>query len=746
MTKSVQHEIGVVPPTVVSLLAMRAEEQPRRVGYRFASDDGSAQEEITYSELDQRARAIACTLASLRLHGKPVMLLYPAGIDYVASFFGCLYAGAIAVPACPPDPQRMEGSLPGLVAIARDAAPSAVLTTAAISDLLPQFFTASPALSQLPRVTSGDIPEKPSLAWEPARVGADTIAVLQYTSGSTSAPRGVVLTHRNLMSNSALIYRFFGHSADSRAISWLPLYHDMGLIGGILQPLYGGFPVTLMSSDEFLRRPIRWLEEISRAQATTSGGPNFAYDLCVRRTTAGERAQLDLSSWQVAVNGAEPVRAETLENFARAFAPAGFRREAFHPCYGLAEATLIVTGGLRWPQRGVESFDAAGLRYGTAIPGAAGPTSRSLVSCGVAPPDGRLVIVDPNTHMERPPGEVGEIWIAGPSVAHAYWRRQSESRQTFEARLAGTGEGPFMRSGDLGFMRRRQLFVTGRIKDLIIVCGRNHYPQDIEVTAGRSSAVLRPGCAAAFTVPDGDQERLVIGHEIRRQAGDVDVGKVADAIRAAVAAEHQIGVHTVVLVPAGGIPKTTSGKIQRQLCAAMFTADQLPEIGRSTISHLAGTGEIHLDRSNLLAAPSRERRSLLQDYLSGLAAAACGIDGATIAADVPLLAVGIDSCAALSIQYSIRMDLGVHVTMARLARGVTIADLAALLDEQFSAAVPLAASEAPAPVPPAAPAEAKSDVRLYCWTNGSRVPAHSGPAPDGPKATTIRGKRSQRAS
>jgi acyl-CoA synthetase (AMP-forming)/AMP-acid ligase II/acyl carrier protein len=724
MRKSVHCERKVVNSTVVSLLAMRAEQQPCRVAYTFVTEGGGEQE-VTYSELDQRARAIACRLADLGLPGQRAVLLYPPGLDYITAFFGCLYAGVIAVPACPPDPTRLDRSLARLAAIVRDAMPSAVLTTAAVSTAIKSLPGSAPEVSRLPVMATDVVPAEYSPAWEPPPVSAESIALLQYTSGSTAAPKGVVLTHQNLMSNSALIFRLFRHSPQSRAVSWLPLHHDMGLIGGIIQPLYGGFPVTLMAPADFLRRPLRWLQEISRTRATTSGGPNFAYDLCVRKTTPEERRQLDLSSWQSAFNGSEPVRAETMENFARAFASAGFRREAFHPCYGLAEATLIVTGGMAWSRLGTKSLDAEALRYGQAIPGAADARSRGLVSCGVASGQRHVIVVDPDTRVERAAGQVGEIWISGRGVAESYWRRPEETRQTFGARLADTGEGPFLRSGDLGFVLGRELVVTGRIKDLIVIRGRNHHPQDIELTAERSSPVLRQGCAAAFAVASGDQERLVVAHEVIRQAGQVNIGEVADAIRAAVAAQHEVGVHTVVLLPPGGIPKTSSGKVQRGLCAAKFADGLLPELGRSTISQVdtaASWHRIHLDRASLLSAPAGPRHDMLRDYLSALVASSCGIDPAEVAADAPLLTLGVDSYAVISIQHSIQADLGVHVTASDLAHAASITDLAHRLDEQTGARAPAPQIEVPAPAWPPDPAvKHNSHVRLYCWVSGSRV-------------------------
>lgn len=604
MKESLPHEGDIVHPTIVSLLRMRAEQSPCDVAYRFVSMSDRARE-ITYAGLDRRARVIASTLSDLGMSGKPVMLLYPPGIDFIAAFFGCLYAGAIAVPACSPDPLRLDRSLPRLVAVTRDAMPSAVLTTEATETDLRKLSGASPELSWPQLIPVADVPEELSPAWVPGPIDPASIALLQYTSGSTSAPKGVVLTHQNLMSNSEHIVRFSGHSRASQGVSWLPPYHDMGLTGGIVQPLYAGFPMTLMSPADFMLRPLSWLREISRTRATTSGAPNFAYDLCVRKTTPADRLQLDLSSWELAFNGSEPIRAETMENFARAFAPAGFRREVFHPCYGLAEATLMVTGGLSWSRRGIKSIDAATLRCPPAVSGPVEARTRRVVSSGFAAHDRQVVIVDPDTRVERAPGHVGEIWISGPSVARSYWHRPEETSETFGARLAGTSEGPFLRSGDLGFVLGRQLFVTGRIKDLIIVRGHNHYPQDIELTAERSSPVLRRGCGAAFTVPAGDHERLVLAYEITRQAGDVNVGEVADAIRAAVAAEHDVQVHTVVLLSPAGIPKTSSGKIRRGLSAAMFAAGQLAEVGRSAIGPGTEAGQLRLDRPSLLSAPSR---------------------------------------------------------------------------------------------------------------------------------------------
>jgi acyl-CoA synthetase (AMP-forming)/AMP-acid ligase II len=477
MTEFFQHEGNMVPSTITSLLEMRAEQQAGNIAYTFVSDTAGEQQ-VTYAELDKRARAVGWLLEDLHVNGKPVLLLYPPGIDYLTAFFGCLYAGAIAVPAPPPDPLRPEASLPRLAAVAGDAAPCLALTTAAVGAVLSSLSKSSPDLSRLPIITIGDVSAEWCPAWEPEPVDAESVALVQYAS--PAAPRGVVITHRNLISSSELIFRLFGHSQESRAMLWLPPYHGMGLIGGIVQPLYGGFPVTLIAPDDFLQQPLRWLQEISRTRATTSGAPNSAYELCVATTTAEERRALDLSNWQIAFNGSERIRVETMEHFAQAFEPAGFRREAFHPHYGFTEDTLMVTGGIPWSRRAARSFDAAALQYGTAIPGEADGTSCRLVSCGYASVDHcRVVIVDPVTRQECPEGRVGEIWMSGSSVARSYWRRPEETREIFEARVAGVADGPFARSGDFGFVLDHELFVTGRINEPVTADVRSHHhPQD----------------------------------------------------------------------------------------------------------------------------------------------------------------------------------------------------------------------------------------------------------------------------
>jgi 8-amino-7-oxononanoate synthase len=409
-------------------------------------------------------------------------------------------------------------------------------------------------------------------------VHGDTLAFLQYTSGSTGTPKGVMLTHANLLHNSASIAYAFEHTRSGNGVFWLPSYHDMGLIGGILQPLYIGQPNVLMSPMAFLQKPFRWLKAITRYRATIGGGPNFAYDLCVRKITPEQRSQLDLSSWNLAFNGAEPVRAETLDAFCRAFEPVGFRRTAFYPCYGMAEATLIVTGGFKAALPVVRTFDAEALENNHVVDALADEEgARELVGSGGKLLDQRIVIAHPEHMTTMPPDEVGEIWVFGPSVAQGYWNRPEETERTFRAYLKDTGEGPFLRTGDLGFMQDGELFITGRLKDLIIIRGLNHYPQDIEVTAEKSHPRLRPANSAAFAAEIDGAERLVLVQEIERGQQD-ELDDVVESIRRAVAAEHELNVDAIALVKAGSIPKTSSGKIQRHACREAFIDGSLETV------------------------------------------------------------------------------------------------------------------------------------------------------------------------
>lgn len=560
------------PSNLVDLVRHRAKYQPNDTAFTYLVDGETDQVHITNAELDRQARAIGAWLESLNLSGERALLLYPPGLEFIAAFFGCLYAGVVAVPVYPP---RRNRSLNRIQAIADDAQAKVALTTDVVLRRVESLIDATPSLKQLTWLATCHVPDGLDEQWERPDVHGDTLAFLQYTSGSTGTPKGVVLNHANLLHNSALIAHAYEHTRCGLGVFWLPSYHDMGLIGGILQPLYVGRPNILMSPMAFLQKPLRWLQAISRFGGTTSGGPNFAYDLCVRTIPPEERAKLDLSSWRLAFNGAEPVREDTLQRFIEAFEPCGFRPEAFYPCYGLAEATLFVSGGYVTDEPVVRWFDTAALLRGQATELDQGsPSARGLVGCGQTMPDQKIAIADPETLTSCEPGQIGEIWVSGPSIAQGYWQRPEVTETTFRAYLKDTGEGPFLRTGDLGFMLDGELFVTGRIKDLIIFRGVNYYPQDIERTVQLSHPDLRSDACAAFTVEVDGQERLVVVQELERRR-QLSFPVVFAAIRRAVAVEHELALDAIVLLKAGSIPKTSSGKIQRHACRAGYLAGTL---------------------------------------------------------------------------------------------------------------------------------------------------------------------------
>jgi acyl-CoA synthetase (AMP-forming)/AMP-acid ligase II len=579
--------------TLVEILRWRAFQQPDQQIYTYLIDGEAEGGHLTHAALDRQARSIGALLQSYRAAGERALLLYPAGLEFIAAFFGCLYAGVIAVPL--PPPQR---TLPRLRAIIGDAQPSLVLTTSTILSNAASLFTQAPELQKMRWLATDDVTGALAPEWRDPAVTSNTLALLQYTSGSISEPKGVMISHGNFLHNSDYIHRLFALDPNGITVTWLPAYHDMGLTNGIIQPVYKGRPCYLMPAVSFLMRPIRWLQAISRYKATISGGPNFAYELCTRGITPEQRETLDLSNWDVAYNGAEPVRADTMNRFAAAFASCGFRSSAFHPCYGLAEATLLVSAGSLRDEM-LRTIQVAAFEQNRVVEADAQHQNvRSLVGSGHALHDTKIVIAHPESLTACAPDQVGEIWVSGASVTQGYWNRPEDTERACRAYLKDTGEGPFLRTGDLGFMSNGELFVTGRLKDLIIIGGRNLYPQDIELTVEQSHPALRPACCAAFSVDDTGEEQLIVAAEVApwyqpavgnppngetriRPNGrsPLDVEAVVRAIRRAVAEEHDVRAHTVLLLRAGRIPKTTSGKVQRHACQASFLNGTLERFG-----------------------------------------------------------------------------------------------------------------------------------------------------------------------
>jgi acyl-CoA synthetase (AMP-forming)/AMP-acid ligase II/acyl carrier protein len=572
-----------------------------------------------------------------------------------------------------------------------DAQVAIALTTTAVHSKVQSLLTEKADLGNLQWLTTDNLASGIEESWQEPFIKKDTLAFLQYTSGSTGTPKGVMLSHGNLLHNAAMTYRVMEHSPSSKFISWLPAYHDMGLIGGILQPLYGGFPCISMPPAAFLQRPYRWLQAISQYKGTTSGAPNFAYELCIHKITSEQLDTLDLSSWDVAFNGAEPIRQDTLERFCAKFARCGFRPSAFYPCYGMAEATLMVSGSLKSASPTIKTVRVDALERNRIVAADADNEDvRTLVSCGQSLPEQQIAIVHPETLTRCQPDEVGEIWVSDPSVGQGYWNRPEETEQTFRVYPSNTDttaeKEPFLRTGDLGFLHDGELFVTGRVKDLIIIRGRNLYPQDIELTSERSHPALRLGSSAAFSVEVEGEERLVVVQELEfRQKPDVE--EVIAAIRQAVAEEHEVQVYGVVLIKPGSIPKTSSGKIQRRACRARFLAGELDAIASSILdTSIVVNNERSLTPETLLTVKPEERQQLLESYLQEQVARVLRVALSAINCQSPLSCFGLDSLMVFELKNRIEVDFGVEVAIADFFEGTSITQLATQVLKQVTAA------------------------------------------------------------
>jgi amino acid adenylation domain-containing protein len=565
---------------LVSVIRTRLEESANRAILRFLGDQEGDETCVTYADLDLRARAIAAELQAAGGLGQRALVLHPPGIEYIVALLGCFYAGVVAVPAYPP---RMNRSVNRLRDIALDAQARFGLTTEAALDRFDRQEESNSDLAALHWIATDKCSSDLATQWRPHTPRADDVALLQYTSGSTSAPKGVVLSHANFLHNINAMAALRGANIDDHFVSWLPPYHDMGLVGATLLPLCIGTTATLLSPTTFLQRPYRWLAAITRHGGTISGGPNFAFDLCCRRVSEAQRATLDLRTWRVAFSGAERVRAGTLERFAEMFASCGFRPAAFAPCYGLAEATLAVSFTPVNDLPTLARLDEHELGKGRAVDSQSTQRTRFLVGCGAPLADCELRVVDPQTRQLLPDNAVGELWVRTPSVALGYWRKPELTEAVFGARLAGSDESAgtrYLRTGDLGFMRDGSVFIAGRIKDLIVLRGVNHYPEDIEAAIEACHPRLRPGCGIAFSADlDGD-ERLVIVHEVD-SLRDLTPAPLLEAVRNTVSEQLQLQVYDVVLVEPGSVPKTSSGKLQRNLCRELYQSDRLAIVERS---------------------------------------------------------------------------------------------------------------------------------------------------------------------
>ncbi|MEU6281736.1 fatty acyl-AMP ligase [Streptomyces sp. NPDC047028] len=569
----------------------------------FAGDDvhiqlrdttaGPAAERLTYGELDRAGRRIARALRAHGMTGRPVLLMYPGSLEFLKAFTGCLYSGAVAVPAPLPE-GNTKGRLGRSSAMLRDCGAKVVLTDRASAPDVALWLATEGCADDVVCVASDALPDTDE-AWEPPATGPDDLAFLQYTSGSVSEPRGVMVTHRNLLANQAALQRVLDTTSADRFGGWLPLYHDMGLIAHLLHPLWLGSASVMMSPTAFIKRPVRWLQAIDEYGVTIGGGPNFCYDLALRRVTDAALARLDLSRWRLALNGAEPVRADTLDAFARRFAAAGLAAEAMYPCYGLAEATLVVSGGVRGEAYRRRDADAAALARDVVAPAEAGRESRTLVSSGRVT-DFDVRVVDPVGYRELPEGAVGEIWLRGDSVAAGYYGKPEETEATFRGVL-DTGEDGFLRTGDLGVLDDGQLYVTGRLKEVVILNGRNVYPQDVEYAVKALHPALAAGSGAAFSVEAG-REQLVLVQEVRgEQLDGPRLRELAQRIQELIGKEFHVPAGNVLLVRPGTVRRTTSGKVQRTLMRREFLAGEVHgeyEVFDPAVRALARAGDVLL--------------------------------------------------------------------------------------------------------------------------------------------------------
>jgi acyl-CoA synthetase (AMP-forming)/AMP-acid ligase II len=570
--------------SLVDVLCHRAAAQAESRAYAFLADHGRETDVLTFAELDRRARLLAAHLILRAEPGERALLLFPPGLDFIVGFLGCLYAGVIAVPMMPPRRHRLRESSLDII---KDCAPKFCLTVAEYIDRGQSVLNEMATDNAIEWIAVDEITTSDSHARlrdrrahlrdrrpEPDR---QTIAFLQYTSGSTSAPKGVMVSHGNLLANLEMIRLVYGTTRRSTFVSWVPLYHDMGLILNVLQTLYVGALCVLMAPVTFMQRPLSWLTAIHSYRAEVAGAPNFAFDTCVSRLRPEQLDGLDLSCWKLAFNGAEPVRADTLERFAEAFSAYGFQGEALYPCYGMAEATLLISGGKRGAGPALWPVSREALKKHRVLPPAPNESQQRLVGCGKVLVGEKIAIVDPDNHVRLGPCEIGEIWVHGPNVALGYWHKADVTEQTFRARIAGEADAFWLRTGDLGCLDENgELYIAGRIKDVIIIRGANYYPQDIERTAERSHPALRPNCSAAFTVSRDDQDQLVLVHEIERtQRHRYDAGEIIGSIRMAVVQEHELTIHDVVIIETGTISKTTSGKIRRSLTRQLWLNGEL---------------------------------------------------------------------------------------------------------------------------------------------------------------------------
>lgn len=673
----------------VDVLRYWAVENGDSTAYTFLRNGEDVEKCISFRDLDIKARNLAAVLQGKELQNERVLLLYPSSIEYVISLLGCFYAGVIAIPVYPP---RNSRGMPRIQSIVEDAHAKAILTTEKVSDKIHEFTKEMDRIGLLDWIITDKIESGLENRWLHPDLTGENIAYLQYTSGSTGSPKGVMVSHGNLLSNSRQICGLFNHTQQSKMVTWLPIFHDLGLIYGLLQPLYAGFSCIFMSPAAFLQQPYRWLKAISDFKATSIGAPNFAYELCVKKITEKQKLNIDLSSLNVALNGAEPVRSSTIESFYESFKQCGFNKTVMSPCYGLAEATLVVTGtaeevfasSLAVDSDKLEADSVKQVRQFS-------DNTRSLVSSGVSFEDQIVKIVDPLTYEEVESTKVGEIWVSGPSVAKGYWQKEEETESTFGAQIIGDIDNRYLRTGDLGFKIDGQVYITGRLKDVVIIRGRNLYPQDIELVTESSHDSLRMTGAAAFSVHVNGEERLVVVQELDfrcRPAYD----EVFDSIRNSIVEEFNVQPYAICLIKPGSIYKTSSGKIQRKLTREsylnnkLYVVKQWREDKEKIVDQpLLSTNSDSLSRQILFKVDKENRKQIVNSFLRVNLANLLDIDERKIDMDQSLILQGLDSLMAASLTEIIGSKLDVDVSIEQLFDATSLSKLSIDIIENIGA-------------------------------------------------------------
>ncbi len=633
---------------MVSLLLKNAEISGDKALYIFLDDGYTETLRISYKSVVNKAKAVAVELQKNGNKGDHVLLLFPAGVEFIISFYGCFMAGMVAIPAYPPRRKKVD---PRFLSILHDANPSIILATADIHQDLRKANLEGASLEKTHKLSYEEIDMNQSKEWINPEVSDKDIVLLQYTSGSTGNPKGILVSHGNMIHNLECIKQSFGFDENMIVVNWLPNFHDMGLIGCLIEPAFVGGSVVVMPPIRFIQKPVNWLKNITRYKGTCAGAPNFAYDYCADKISTEEMADLDLSSLTLLFNGSEPVRKESIDHFYKTFADYGSTTKQFFPCYGMAEAVLIISGGDYKTEPIYYNVDVRSLEEGKVVSASDGNESRQITACGFPWMGMSVAIIDPETKVPSPKGHIGEIWAKGPSVTQGYWNKPEDTKETFQACIVGTDDGPWMRTGDLGFIHEGQLYVSGRLKDLIIIRGANFFPNDIEHSVENAHEALRKNASAAFSMDIKDQEKLIIIQEIERAyMRDFDEDEIFESIRKAVFADHGIQPDIILLTKMGSIQKTSSGKTQRFAMRAIWKNKELDVLA---------SWEKKEEKENIASAIGF-RPEFLREWMINWMAQKLELDPGRIDPDKAVSAYGLDSITAVSLERDVNKQFGVE--------------------------------------------------------------------------------------